>query len=428
MNIKPKINIIIPTKNRAKFLNYTLETCYQQSYTNLRIIVVDDNSQDGTCEVVQGWECRDRRIEYHKNTFGDGMRDNFECGLSLVEDGYVLALGSDDGLMPESISKLADKILNSGAELLTWEPPTFFYPEVNSGKPQLVISHKKKSEEIKSDTFLKRQAIDLNYTGDPYCPMFYVKGIASFELIKKIKDVSPNGRFYQSATPDGYSGIVLAGFSNTFHFSNEPYTIHGVSPSSQGFGYLANDELSKKNSEQFFNSASQTHMHAKLGGQAYSPLIALMTADFLYMASDLKGWLHEQPQIVPSNMLNKALIELSHGIYSDSRMPRELEILKAISKHLDHESCYEGLLSKISKKKSHLKFSKSGLNHYATFIDLSDTGINNVYAASIAAQAIIQFKTEFITFALLKRVGSSVAHYLGSKKKNKKMSHYARIS
>ena len=41
--------------------------------------------------------------------------------------------------------------------------------------------------------------------------MIYVKGIASMNVIKEIKLKSPNNKFYQCSTPDGYSGFVLAG-------------------------------------------------------------------------------------------------------------------------------------------------------------------------------------------------------------------------
>ena len=54
------ISIIIPTFNRAKILDITLESCVNQSYPKdlFEIIVVDNNSNDDTKKVVENWKDR----------------------------------------------------------------------------------------------------------------------------------------------------------------------------------------------------------------------------------------------------------------------------------------------------------------------------------------------------------------------------------
>ena len=41
-------NIIVPTKNRKETLKYTLQTISAQDYDNYKIIILDNNSSDGT--------------------------------------------------------------------------------------------------------------------------------------------------------------------------------------------------------------------------------------------------------------------------------------------------------------------------------------------------------------------------------------------
>jgi hypothetical protein len=49
----PAIYAIIPARNEADLLPVTLRSLLLQNYSNLRIILVDDHSTDGTAEVAQ---------------------------------------------------------------------------------------------------------------------------------------------------------------------------------------------------------------------------------------------------------------------------------------------------------------------------------------------------------------------------------------
>ena len=58
----PLFTVIIPTKDRAKYLFHTLRTCTIQDYDNLEIIVSDDGSTDNTREVVEEAASKDPRV------------------------------------------------------------------------------------------------------------------------------------------------------------------------------------------------------------------------------------------------------------------------------------------------------------------------------------------------------------------------------
>ena len=49
---QPRFTVIIPTKNRAPFLEHTLRTCTMQNYDNLVVVVADDGSTDNTRDLV----------------------------------------------------------------------------------------------------------------------------------------------------------------------------------------------------------------------------------------------------------------------------------------------------------------------------------------------------------------------------------------
>ena len=133
-NQKPIISIIVPTKNRAEYLRYTLDTLTQQDYGNLHVIISDDGSIDNTKELVERYSEKDRRITYINPGSEVGMAANFEFALAQVKSGYVMAIGGDDGLCSDtSVSEMADAVQQSSCGLVTWRPPLYIYKGGHKG-------------------------------------------------------------------------------------------------------------------------------------------------------------------------------------------------------------------------------------------------------------------------------------------------------
>lgn len=416
--------VIIPVKNRANYLYHTLQTCTIQDYENFQVIVSDDGSTDNLKEVVEEAARKDPRIKYvlPNNGLGVGMRDNFEFALSLVTEGYVIALGGDDALLPKSISKMA-KILNeTNQSLLSWPAPTYIYPGAGIETGQLIL-HAKRGHitngytVLNTDVFLERQAKNLTYASDLFSPMFYVKGVVSIDLVNKVKSRSEDNRFYKCPTPDGYSGIVLAGEVKSYAYSYEPLSLFGLSSSSQGMNYLTGDDKAIKNSVSFFNNVSNVPMHKELAFQPYSPLIALMTADYLLTARDLPGWSGKIPQIDFEFLLVKCFDELAHGLYSENRLNRELQILSKIADYHGLNDHFKDLLANKKRyiKKSPIEGNAIGPNN--VFIDCSLYEINDILEASYLVSSIYQIfpKTTFKTIikafykSLLYKIKSNIS-------------------
>ncbi len=52
------ISIIIPVKNSAKYLNDCLDSIDAQTYKNIEVLLVDNNSQDDTLKIAKAHSCR----------------------------------------------------------------------------------------------------------------------------------------------------------------------------------------------------------------------------------------------------------------------------------------------------------------------------------------------------------------------------------
>jgi glycosyltransferase involved in cell wall biosynthesis len=389
MTKEPLFTVIIPAKDRAEYLVHTLRTCALQLYQNLEVIVSDDGSTDRTREVVEAAARSDGRIRYlspcTEPGVGVGMRENFEFALRQVKPGYVLALGADDGLLPHAISGMLGVLQATGQELLAWPTPVYSYPGARTPTSQLMLYRHGRDRIIDASGFLRRQAEHLDYLGDLESPMFYVKGVASTRLVERVRERSPDNRFYHCPTPDGYSGIVLAGEVQSYAFSGRPFSIYGISPSSQGMSYLAADEQARQRSEAFFRHVAGSPMHAKLASQPYSPLISLMTADYLLTAADLPGWPGPQPTIDFPRLLRRGLDELAHGLFSDNRMARELSILAAIAdEHRlgnDFRRRVQGMRKFVRKD----PFAGNGISPRQVFLDGDQFGLRDIFDAAYFA-------------------------------------------
>ena len=75
-------SVIIPQKDRAEYIGWTLRTCMIQDYPNFEVIVSDDCSEDNSVEVIQELAQQDSRIKLFAHKEHLGMRDNFEFALN----------------------------------------------------------------------------------------------------------------------------------------------------------------------------------------------------------------------------------------------------------------------------------------------------------------------------------------------------------
>jgi len=385
----PRFSIVIPTKDRATYLEKTLVTCSLQSYPNLDVIVSDDGSVDSTKEVVLRAAARDPRIRYVTPGKSVGMRDNFEFALDQVAPGFVMALGGDDGLLPRGIEGMLQSLRSTGQELLTWATPVFNYAGVRTSRPQLMMPLGRGLRVDDGSAVLARQVRGLRYIDDVELPMFYVKGVTSTRLIDRVRSRSPSGRFYSCSTPDGYSGIVLSGEVQSFAFSRTPYSIFGASPSSQGIAYISGDERSKSQSKEFFRASEDVPMHPELAAQPYSPLISVMTADFLLHARDLPGWPGRFGSIDYRLLLSKAVGELSNGLYSDERLGRELAILRNIAEKHGISSFFRRLLRDSKRFVTKPYFAGSGVRPGQILLDGESFGIKDIVDAAFFTRAYV---------------------------------------
>ena len=388
----PLFTVIIPQKDRAEYLIHTLRTCMIQDYPNFEIIVSDDCSTDNSVEVVSDLMKKDSRIKLFAHNTHIGMRENFEFSLNQVRPGYVIALGGDDGLTPGSIWRMYEILSTTKRELLTWTPAVLVYPNYNGGKNIFYIKRKKNSgvKFIKSEIFLNSLTTSFMYQADD-CPMLFMKAVASTALIDRVKSRTGDHSFYYCATPDGFSGIVLAGEVDDYAFIYEPLSITGSTIKSQGRNYQRSDQKSKEVAQQFFKDNIKRKMHAELASQEYSPLVTLMTADYLLTARDLTGWPGKFTPISFETLLRASFKFIENSSFENEVLIRELNILKEIAKQHDLLELFNQLMAKTKRKVIIMEDVYGFVVTNSIRFEGTELGINNIFDASLATNFVYNF-------------------------------------
>lgn len=152
-----KIADIVVTYNRKKLLRENLEALINQTYKNHKIFVIDNNSTDGTEEMVRS--LNSDFIVYYNTNKNLGGAGGFSFGLEkAVENGYDFAWIMDDDAIPdekalESLvnkSKQIDYNFSFLASLVYWTDnklfemnvPSFKYKNKNDAKIDLISKYK----------------------------------------------------------------------------------------------------------------------------------------------------------------------------------------------------------------------------------------------------------------------------------------------
>lgn len=84
----------MPTYNRADFLKEALDSVLAQTLRNIEVIVVDNNSTDGTEQLIASYD--DTRIVYVRNDDNIGAVGNYNAALRLAKGEYVYLFSDDD--------------------------------------------------------------------------------------------------------------------------------------------------------------------------------------------------------------------------------------------------------------------------------------------------------------------------------------------
>jgi glycosyltransferase involved in cell wall biosynthesis len=100
----PQISVIMSVYNGSRYLNESIESIHNQTFTDWEFIIINDGSTDNSESILQAWQKRDERIKLisrgHK-----GLTISLNEGLSYAQGEYIARMDADDIALPDRFAK-----------------------------------------------------------------------------------------------------------------------------------------------------------------------------------------------------------------------------------------------------------------------------------------------------------------------------------
>ena len=172
MNTKlhPFVSIIIPTYNRAKFIDKVLKSVFDQTFKNWEIVLVDNYSTDGTDNILLKYQ--DSRVKHIKIERSGIIAKSRNAGIKVARGEWIAFLDSDDWwtrdkleICTQNIDENVDFIYHD-LEIVNDKPGFYFKRKKYFGRQlkqpvfaDLLTSHITKGNAIGNSSVIVRKSI-----------------------------------------------------------------------------------------------------------------------------------------------------------------------------------------------------------------------------------------------------------------------------
>ena len=103
--INDKVSVVIPVYNSEKFLEETIRSVLNQTYTNLEIFAVDDGSTDNSLKILEKYSNEITVISQNNR----GLAASLNTAINKISGKWFKWLSPDDVLYPNAIEILLDE-------------------------------------------------------------------------------------------------------------------------------------------------------------------------------------------------------------------------------------------------------------------------------------------------------------------------------
>jgi Glycosyl transferase family 2 len=237
---KHRFSVVIPTRNRADTLPFTLRTCLEQDFDDYEVVVSDNGSDSETQEVVE--QVGHPRVRYVRTPQPLAISDSWDFAVAQASGEYVTVLGADDGLLPHALREIDRLLRLVDTPALRWECVSYTWPNLPATEHAVPNRLLIPLTQSGSGHALRRveagdvmQAAANSRISYACLPMIYCSAI-HHGLLARLRERT--GRVFQGTAPDMYSSWALAHVAGTYHSLDAPLGINALSGSSTGVAVI----------------------------------------------------------------------------------------------------------------------------------------------------------------------------------------------
>lgn len=115
LDYKPKVTVVVPCYNHAKYLKQRLESIYMQTYNNYEVILLDDNSPDNSQEILKKYGEKYKfitRCAFNRENSGN-IFSQWKRGIGMARGELIWIAESDDfcdsNFLEELVKRFSDQ-------------------------------------------------------------------------------------------------------------------------------------------------------------------------------------------------------------------------------------------------------------------------------------------------------------------------------
>ncbi len=115
-DVTPLVSVVIASYRHAAYIVQALRSVYRQSYRTIEIIVVDDGSDDGSADLIEGCLAESPFPQRFIAREHRGATATLNEAAGLAAGAFIGFLNADDWLQPDRIQRMVDGVIHGAAQ------------------------------------------------------------------------------------------------------------------------------------------------------------------------------------------------------------------------------------------------------------------------------------------------------------------------
>ena len=112
------VSVVIPVFNCEKYVEDSINSVINQSFTDFELIIVDDASTDHTPEILRQYQEKDPRIKVIRQNRNVGVAKSRNVGFDHSRGKLIALLDADDYWHSDKLKKQVDTLIKTKADLV----------------------------------------------------------------------------------------------------------------------------------------------------------------------------------------------------------------------------------------------------------------------------------------------------------------------